>query len=88
MLPDGSLLKSFSEIYRERAEKQSIQIFLLARGICKKSFSAGYHPVSIVLEKKSVVEEYIRRNLLLSDKIAEWHFFCDNEDEYLRDRWR
>ena len=46
-----------------------------------KLFQQGTIAKHCVRKIKSVVDEILRRNLLLSDKIAELHF-CDCEDEW------
>ena len=52
VLRAGSLLVSFSEIYRERARKPiSTNGFLLARGPCWEGFSGGVQALRTVLEK-------------------------------------
>ena len=48
-----------------------------------KLFQQGTIAKHCVRKIKSVVDEILRRNLLLSDKIAERHF-CDYEDDLLR----
>ena len=64
MLPDGSLLKSFSKMYRERARKPiSTNSFLLARGfILGKLFQQGTIAKHCVRKIKSVIDEILRRN--------------------------
>ena len=65
-------LKAFSKMYRERARKPiSTNTFLLARGSLGKLFQQGTIAKHCVRKIKSVVGEILRRNLLLSDKIAE-----------------
>ena len=74
MLPDGSLLKSFPKMYASEQESQSVQPISSARSLFMlgKLFQQGTIAKHFVRKIKSVVDEILsRRNLLLSDKIAE-----------------
>ena len=60
---------------------KSVQIvFCLLAVHVRKAFQQGTIAKHCVRKIKSVVDENLRRNLLLSDKIVDGHF-CDYEDK-------
>ena len=80
--------KAFLKYTAREQESQSVQIVFCSFAVhVRKAFQQGTIAKHGVRKIKSVVDEILWRNLLLSDKIAEWHF-CDCEDECLWDRWR
>ena len=88
MLPDNSLLKAYLKCTANEQESQSVQIVFCSLAVhVSIAFQQGTIAKHCVTKIKSVVDEILRRNLLLSDKIVDRHFY-DYEDECLWNRWR
>ena len=79
--------KAFLKCTANEQESQSVQIVFCSLAVhVRKAFQQGTSAKHCVRKIKSVVDEILRRNLLLSDKVVD-RFFCDCEDECLWDRW-